>query len=174
WPSSASTALATNGSSATDRGPSPAPARAAAPTAPAASSTSSLPPGADARAGSPLSASVRAVTPQHRADRAEEDPQVEGERPVADILVLHPHDFVETPHVVATVRLPRAGHPGHDAEPDEVIRVVDGDLRRERRARTDQAHLTAQHVEQLRHLVETRAAQPAADARHARIIHDLE
>ena len=42
------------------------------------------------------------------------------------------------------------------------------------RARADEAHLAAQDVEQLRQLVERRAAQEAADARDPRVVGDLE
>ena len=42
------------------------------------------------------------------------------------------------------------------------------------RPRADERHLAAQHVEQLRQLVEREAAQEAADRRHARVVADLE
>src|SRR2546430_2476951 len=48
------------------------------------------------------------------------------------------------------------------------------DLVRQRGARPDERHLPAQHVPQLRQLVEARLAEHAADRRHARIGGDLE
>src|SRR3972149_5740438 len=38
------------------------------------------------------------------------------------------------------------------------------------RARAYEAHLSLQDVDQLRQLIEAEAAQPAADARHARVV----
>ena len=44
------------------------------------------------------------------------------------------------------------------------------DLVRDGRARADEAHVAAKDVEELRQLVEARAAEPATGARHARVV----
>ncbi len=46
----------------------------------------------------------------------------------------------------------------------DLVRLVDDE-----RARADEAHLALEHVPELRELVEARASQEAADARHARV-----
>ena len=47
-------------------------------------------------------------------------------------------------------------------------------LGEDQRARPDEAHLAAQHVEELRQLVDRPAAQEAAERRHPRVVRDLE
>ena len=70
--------------------------------------------------------------------------------------------------------LPETGHAGLEVEaparPAVDVMVLLGD----ERARTDQAHLATEHVEQLRELVQRSAAQEASDAGDARVVLDLE
>jgi hypothetical protein len=66
--------------------------------------------------------------------------------------------------VVAAVDLGPAGDAGFDLEAPGVLGRVVRDLRQHVRARPDQAHLPAQHVDQLRQLVQAGAAQEAAAA----------
>ena len=74
----------------------------------------------------------------------------------------------------AAADLPEAGHPGLDREALEPVRRVVLDLVGDRRARADERHVAAQHVPQLRQLVEARLAQEAPDARDARVVGHLE
>src|SRR5512132_3428083 len=71
-------------------------------------------------------------------------------------------------------RAPMDLGPARDPRPEiqspELTRGVELDLGRERRARTDDTHLAAQHVDQVRQLVERIAAQEAADPRDPRIL----
>src|SRR5262245_62913259 len=48
------------------------------------------------------------------------------------------------------------------------------DLVRQRRARTDQRHVAAKRVDELRQLVEARLAQDAADRRYPGVVRNLE
>ena len=49
-----------------------------------------------------------------------------------------------------------------------------GVVAQRQRPRADEAHLAAEDVPDLRHLVEREAAQERADRRHARVLADLE
>ena len=62
-----------------------------------------------------------------------------------------------------------AGDARLDRQPPELARRVLRDLRLHGRARADQAHVAAQHVDQVRQLVQREAPQQRADARDARI-----
>ena len=105
-----------------------------------------------------------------RVDRHHEDLQVERRRPVLDVVVV-PLDAVGERGLAAQAAdLRPAGDAGLDAMAVGVARQVAPEQRRELgalRARADQAHLAAEHVDELRQLVQRRAAQEAPDARAA-------
>ena len=61
------------------------------------------------------------------------------------------------------------GQPGADREPLALAVRVGVDLGLQRRARPDQRHLAAQHVDQVRQLVDRRAPQERADAGDPRV-----
>ena len=63
---------------------------------------------------------------------------------------------------VSAADLPQAGDAGLHRQPAAMPQVVALDLARERRPRADEAHLAAQHVQELRQLVEARASQEPA------------
>jgi hypothetical protein len=67
------------------------------------------------------------------------------------------------------VDLGPAGDPGADRQPSQLALGVLRDLVRQRRARPDDRHLPAQDVDEVRQLVERRAAQELADPRDARV-----
>ncbi len=74
---------------------------------------------------------------------------------------------------VAGAHLRPAGEPGLDAVAQVVERDVLAQFGHERRAlgtRTDQAHLAAQHAEQLRQFVDAGLAHEGADRRHAAVV----
>ena len=70
--------------------------------------------------------------------------------------------------------LPGAGHARREVQPAAVPALDLAVLVEHERARADEAHLAAQHVRQLRKLVERGAAQEPPDARDARVVGDLE
>ena len=76
--------------------------------------------------------------------------------------------------VGAPADLPQPGDAGLDQQPPGDVAVVAFDLLRQRRARTHQAHLAGQHVDQLRQLVQGPLAQPPTDPGHPWIVTDLE
>ncbi len=74
----------------------------------------------------------------------------------------------------APVDLHRAGDSRLDREPEHVRGLVAVDELDLLGARADEAHVAEQHVDELRQLVEARPAQQPADARHARVVVELE
>src|SRR5215208_616006 len=70
----------------------------------------------------------------------------------------------------APMDLGPAGDPRPQIQSPELTRRVELDLGWERRARTDDPHLAAQHVDQVRQLVERITAQEPADPRHPRVL----
>src|SRR5947209_19988221 len=81
------------------------------------------------------------------------------------------HDTLLDARVAApTVDLRPAGDARLHAVTEHVLRNLLAELIDEHRAlgpRADEAHVAAEHVEELRNLVEARAAQPPADRRRA-------
>src|SRR2546426_4664837 len=55
--------------------------------------------------------------------------------------------LLEVRHVVAASHLPRSGHPRLRVEPRVMVRLIQIDLRRQRRARTDQRHVAPRSEE---------------------------
>ena len=100
--------------------------------------------------------------------------QVEPQRPVVDVLEIHPHPVVEVADPVAAAHLPQARDARPHAQLPLVPQLVALELVRERRARADQAHVSLEHAPQLRQLVQAVLAQEAPERRHARIVPDLE
>src|SRR5579859_4477624 len=103
---------------------------------------------------------------QHLEDGQDDDPQVEAQRPVLDVVVV-PLDPVGDRGLAAqAVDLGPAGDPGFDP----VAVLVAGYLAHEAldelgplRPRPDQAHVAAEHVQQLGELVQGGVAQEAPD-----------
>ena len=96
----------------------------------------------------------------------DEDPQVEPQRGVLDVPEVELDPLVPRQRGAA-VDLRPAGDPGQRVEPAPLALVVAVDLDLHGRARADERHLAAQHVDEVRHLVERRAAQPRAEPRDA-------
>ena len=105
----------------------------------------------------------------HVLDRGDDDRDVERERPVLDVEDVEALVRVER-RVVAGLDLPQAGDARRHRLAGEQILVELGDLRRQRRPRADEAHLAAQHVEQVRQLVDARGLEEAADPRAPRVL----
>src|SRR5919108_1754292 len=96
--------------------------------------------------------SVGASAREHGWDRLQENGDVEPDRPVLQVIEVEPDEIVET-EVRAARDLPEAGQ----AREDEVALAVPGlellVVAKREGPRPDQAHLPAQHVQELRHLV---------------------
>ena len=88
----------------------------------------------------------------------EQDLHVEPERAAAHVLEVERDHLLER-QLRAAADLPQAGDARLDGEAREPVLGVALDLVLDRRARADQRHVAAQHVPQLRQLVEARAAQ---------------
>ena len=97
-----------------------------------------------------------------RPDGADQDEEVEPQRPVVDVPQVEA-DRLRPAEVRATRDLPQAGDAGLDDEPAPRVDVVAGDLARQRRPRTDERHVAPHDVPQLR--AARRASTCAAAAR---------
>src|SRR5215212_7679437 len=107
--------------------------------------------------------SVGAAAGEDRHRGAEEDLEVEAERPGADVVEVEADHVVEG-DLAAAADLPEAGDPGHRPQPPVLPVLVLVDLGGDRRARADQAHLAPEDVQQLGQLVDAGAADDPPDA----------
>ena len=111
---------------------------------------------------------------QHGRYGAHQDLHVEPQRPTVDVLHVEPHPLLEA-QGRAAADLPQTGDARSDAQPPAVPVMVEPLVIPQRqRPRAHQAHVTAQHVDQLGQLVQAGFAQPAAQPRDARVAADLE
>ena len=93
--------------------------------------------------------------------------------PPRDVHVVELHHLVER-HVVAAGDLPQAGDARRDVEALLGPAAAAGRFVDPERPWADQAHLAAQHVEELGHLVEAPLAQHGAHPGEPRVAPDLE
>ncbi len=108
----------------------------------------------------------------HREHGLPDDQSVERERPLLDVAQVETDRLIPV-QVGAAVDLPEAGQAGLHEQPPPCLALV-APVGDRQRTGADERHLTAQHVDQLRELVERRAAQPPPDPRDPRIGGDLE
>src|SRR5262249_31401422 len=111
------------------------------------------------------------AAPAELAERAPEDLQVEPEGPVVEVPEVQV-DSLRPADRLAPVHLRPAGDARLDRQAAAVVVGVAGDLLDEIRARPDEAHLAAQHVPELRQLIEAGAAEESAGARDAWVVLD--
>ena len=116
---------------------------------------------------------VGAAAGDHGRDRPDDDRDVEPDRPVLDVREVEPHEVVEV-QAGAAGDLPQAGHPRENGVPGAVPLLEQLVVAERERTRADEAHLPLQHVHDLRDLVQREPPQHATDARHARVVPDLE
>src|SRR6266478_5432755 len=117
---------------------------------------------------------IRASSAQHRGKRLEQDLEVQAQRPVLDIGEVKLQPLRER-EIAPAGDLPQAGQTRLDAETLALDALVEEiHVPNRHGTRTDEAHLTGQHVEDLGELVEAAAAQGTSDARDPRIVGDLE
>ena len=86
---------------------------------------------------------VRALALGDRENRPPEDLEVLDEVPVLDVVEVEAYRVVPR-EVAAATDLPETGHPGLHQQPPVDVLLVQRDLRGQRRARPDEAHLAAQ------------------------------
>src|SRR3712207_2502036 len=91
---------------------------------------------------------VGAAAAEDGGDGAQEDAQVEAKRPVLDVVQVEHYHLVEA-QLAAAAHLPEARHAGRCLQPAELPGLVLGHLARQGRAGSDEAHVTAQHVDEL-------------------------
>jgi hypothetical protein len=92
---------------------------------------------------------------------------------VIDVLHIEVHPLLEG-DLAPAAHLPHAGDPRAHREAAALPRLVLRDLARDRRPRADDGHLAAQHVDELRQLVDAELAHEPADRGDPRIVLDLE
>ena len=116
---------------------------------------------------------VGAGAADHGRDGLREDRDVQPDRPVLEVVEVEPDQVVEA-EARAARDLPEAGHAGEH----EVALAVPGlellVVAQRQRPRADEAHLAAEHVPELRDLVQREAPEDRADRGHARVLADLE
>src|SRR5687767_10615645 len=105
--------------------------------------------------------------------RAQQDREVHPYRPVVDVPQIELRALVEVA-VEARADLPQSRYTRFDRKASAVPKVIPLDLARRCRAGPDDAHVTAQDVEELGQLVEAEASQPPTRRRDARIADHLE
>ena len=112
---------------------------------------------------------------KHGGDGADQDFQIEPQRPVVNVFKVKTHPVLEIGNLIAAADLPEAGEAGLDAQAAAVGQIFKTfHLVHRQRARTDQAHFGAEHVVELRQLVEAVFAEEFSDWRDARVVGDLE
>ena len=103
-------------------------------------------------------------------EREPHDLQIEAHRPVLDVVQVVLDALLERRVAAPAVHLRPAGDAGLHLVAQHVLRDLVLELRDEMRplrARPDDRHVAAQHVPELRQLVDVRAAQELAERRHA-------
>src|SRR5664280_1762689 len=86
---------------------------------------------------------------EHDGDGADQDFQIEPQRPVVNVFEVEAHPLLEIGYLVASADLPEAGEAGLDAEAAAMGEIFETlHLVHRQRARTHQAHFGAEHVEQ--------------------------
>src|SRR5205807_3758964 len=113
---------------------------------------------------SPSRTSVCATLLEDDRNCSREQLDVAPKRPVGDVEVVQRHHFGEG-DLASSEHLPEPCDPGSESEAtavpsDDVLVLIE-----DQRAWADQAHLVAEHVEQLRQLVQRPRAQESAERR---------
>src|SRR5690348_16730070 len=88
---------------------------------------------------------LRPGAAQDGGNRAQENLEVEPERPVVNVFEVEAHPFLEVGNLVAALDLPETGEAGLDAQTAAVREIAEtADLVHRQRARANEAHLAAQ------------------------------
>src|SRR5438874_9827547 len=108
---------------------------------------------------------------QHRRNGADENLEIQTERPAVYVIQIKLHPIAEIFHLVAPANLPQTSQPGFHAQTAALSGIFEfGDLINRQRARADQTHVSHQYVHQLRELVDAAAPEPTSKTSNARIV----
>src|SRR4051812_8962125 len=117
--------------------------------------------------------SVGAASANYGTGRAQQDRDVLGDGEIVDVSALEGEPLLEG-QIAAPVDLHRAGEAGLHSEAQPLALVVEGDHGLLLGTGTNERHLAAQHVQQLRRLIEAQPPEPAPDPGVTWVILDLE
>src|SRR3989338_8790141 len=121
----------------------------------------------------PHESSIRSLPAEYDEHRPPQNPEIECEGPLLDVLEIQPHLFlklqIRPPRHLREPRDPRL----HRENAPLDIRVFPH-LLREMRARADEGHLHGEHIEDLRQLVERPAPEDAAAPQPPRVAFHFE
>ena len=116
---------------------------------------------------------VGALATDNGARCAEKNFQIEPGRPFSGIAKVEPDHFVERDSA-ASIDLPETGDAGlHFQNPAAMPGLISSYFIGNRRSRSDQRHLTPQHIEELRQFVQAGTTQERADARDPIVLGQL-
>src|SRR5204863_8633839 len=117
----------------------------------------------------------RPPTEQHHRHGAEQDAQVEPERPVVNVLKIQFHPALKALDLVSPAHLPQARESRLHGETAALRRCLKLLYFVNRQwSRSDETHLATQHIPKLRKLIERGLAQETASWSDARIPLDFE
>ena len=104
------------------------------------------------------------VLGEHIPDGLQDELDIQAETPVLDIFRIQPDDLFEVRDVAAAAGLPHAGDAGAEGQPCPMVILVLLPLVHRGRAGADNAHISLQHVPELRKLVQGVRADKLADS----------
>src|SRR5262249_9509650 len=109
----------------------------------------------------------------YRRNGPKDQVEIADQAPVIDVLKVHVHPLFER-DLIAAARLPNASQAGSNGQAPPLPGLVLHDLAGYRWPGSHDAHFAAQHVDELRQLVDRVPSHPAADRGDPRITLDLE
>src|SRR5438874_2031860 len=116
---------------------------------------------------------VGAAAGEDNRDRHAENSQVTCDRQIFDVVTLEREPFFES-ELSTSVDLHGPRDAGFDGEAEEMLGLVARNKLDLLGSRSDEAHVSNEHVEELRQLVQARAAKHGTHTRDAGIILELE
>ena len=113
---------------------------------------------------------LRPAAGKHNVHRLKQDLNIAPQGPVIDILDVQLDDFFKILDVAAAADLPQAGDAGFHGQAALVVALVLLIFVQRRRAGANQAHIAAQHVKELRQLVDAGLADELAHLGDAGVV----
>src|SRR5215210_6851537 len=111
---------------------------------------------------------------QYRGNRSEKNADIQPERPLLDVLPVEEYHILEIENFAPPAHLPESGNSRLRIEPSEMVILVLAEIRLEEGTRPDQRHVSDEHIEDLRQLVQTPASQSPPETGRPWVILDLE
>src|SRR4029079_14164826 len=105
-------------------------------------------------------------------NRLGDNDKISPQRPILDIATIK-CDTSGVSRIASSADLPDTRQPGSSAEVEIDVRAIQWNFVKHDRPRTNHAHLSTQHVDQLREFVDTELAQHRSDRCNARVILQL-